>query len=96
MNWINRKIAFMINRSICFVYGINSHGLADQQPTLVFKNGDEFHFEGYGEGNYFRYKKGSIVAITNNIGSIQRCDKDIEKDLIDALKRFGFLDVIFE
>jgi hypothetical protein len=96
MNWINRKIAFMINRSNCFVYGINSHGILDPMPTLIFKNGDEFRFKGYGEGDRFRYKKGSIVAITNNIKNIQLTDEEIEKELINALKRFGFFDVICE
>ena len=95
MNWINRKIAFLFKRDESFVYGIMSHGLMVTKPTLIFRNGEEYFFEGRGEGAYFYYKKQSLIPSQKSKTNFFISTEVLESELIAALKRYGFHDVYF-
>jgi hypothetical protein len=96
MNWINRKIAFLINKNDSFVYGISSHGLADIKPILIYNNGDEYFFKGEAQSQEFQLVVNSISAVDNKSIKKIRSVKEIENDVITALQRYGFQNVTFK
>ena len=93
MNFILRKIGFLINKNNCYVYGIDSHVTTNDIPTLIFKNGDEYHFKGRGIGCNFSYVKNSITPVCESKIKTIMSQGQLEKELFLALKRDGFHEV---
>lgn len=88
-----RKIGFYFNKNNCYIYGIDSHVSTNNIPTLIFRNGDEYHFNGKGKGSNFYYVKNSITPASRKIKTPMSIE-DLETELFQALKRDGFADVI--
>ncbi len=87
-----RKIGFFINKYNCYVYGIDSHVATSNEPTLIIRNGDEYHFKGKGRVSNFYYDKSSITPVGNFIKT-PIPQHDLEKELLLALKRDGYKEV---
>lgn len=92
MNSIFRKIVFRLRKVECYVYGIDSLGATNSVKTLIYKNGDEYIFDGFSESAKFHLVTNSIKP-KQGLSDIRDMNT-VKNDLIDALRRYGFVEII--